>query len=113
MSTKSDPAVSKNTPLVRELQSLMLLFSVVPPDGKLSEAMKLALSTSAQSYGSKIGPINHEGVRSYLEQEWRSDPDQDRRRLLEWQKSGDNMKEAVEELAAARSVLGLGEGLSA
>ena len=107
----STTATSENTSLVREVQALMVLFSAALPDGKLSEAMKLALSTSTQKYGAKIAPVNSEGIHSFLESHWNSHSDSDRQRLLDWQKSGENMEGAVDELAAARKQLGLGEGV--
>jgi hypothetical protein len=96
---------------IRQLQMLMVLFSCLPPKGKVRELLELALALPDAPCLSRISPLrdtSFHGLKTWLESLWVQEgltPDE--QKLVAWQRSGEQMIAAVQELKEVEQQLGL------
>ncbi|WP_067451810.1 DurN family substrate-assisted peptide maturase [Actinomadura macra] len=107
----SDLTKHKGIETVRQIQSLMILCSILPPDGKMREMLKLALDIRNEEFPADIGPIRDlhpQATKTWLEHYWtRTDISAKERELIDWQTDKQKMDIAVEELQKAEQQLGI------
>lgn len=96
---------------IRQLQILMVLFSCLSPDGKVREVLELALALPDAPSVSRLTPLrdtSFHGLKTWLEALWmREGLSPAEQKLVAWQRSGENMIAAVQELKEAEQQLGL------
>ncbi|HEU5378985.1 MAG TPA: DurN family substrate-assisted peptide maturase [Ktedonobacteraceae bacterium] len=96
---------------IRQLQSLLAIFSSLPPDGKLHELFRLALELSQDSWLARVTPVSDasfDGLKTWLETLWLDGgltPNE--QKIVDWQNSSENMEAAVQELKAVEEKIGL------
>lgn len=88
---------------MRQLQGYAALFSCLPSNGKAREYLSLALALDESRVLDRVGPPEDtdtdEGYWNWLESLWAADGlTKDEKRLLDWQKSSDNIAAAIDEL---------------
>ncbi|MFB4309129.1 DurN family substrate-assisted peptide maturase [Actinomadura sp. GTD37] len=107
----SDLTKHKGIETVRQIQSLMLLCSVLPPDGKMREMLKLALEIRNEEFPADIAPIRDlhpQATKTWLEFFWtRVGISAEERELIDWQNTKEKMDVAVQELQNAERRLGM------
>jgi hypothetical protein len=107
----SDPTKHEGIETVRQIQGLMILCSVLPPDGKMREMLKLALEVRNKEFPADIAPIRdlHPlATKTWLEFFWtRAGISPKERELIDWQNDKPKMDIAVEELQKAERQLGI------
>ncbi|MDL4773539.1 MULTISPECIES: DurN family substrate-assisted peptide maturase [Thermomonosporaceae] len=107
----SDLTKHKGIETVRQIQGLMLLCSVLPPDGKMREMLKLALEVRNEEFPADIEPISDlhpQATKTWLEFFWtRVGISAKERELIDWQNDKPKMDIAVEELQKAERQLGI------
>ncbi|MFA1549835.1 DurN family substrate-assisted peptide maturase [Actinomadura chokoriensis] len=107
----SDLTKHKGIETVRQIQSLMLLCSVLPPDGRMREMLKLALEVRNEEFPADIAPIRDlhpQATKTWLEFFWtRVGISAEERELIDWQNDKEKMDTAVEELRRAERQLGI------
>lgn len=100
---------------IRQVQMLMILFSCLPPDGKLCEVLEKALALPHKPCLSRISPptdMSFHGLKTWLESCWVQEgltPDE--QKLVDWQRSGESMVAAVQELKEAEQKIGMKLGI--
>lgn len=112
---KSSQALADNntfgTDEIRQIQMLMVLLSCLPPDGKAREVLDLALALPHKPCLSRLSPpsdISVHGLKTWLESLWpREELSSDEQKLVDWQRSGENILAAVKELKEAEQTIGL------
>lgn len=107
----NDPTIYPGVDTIRRLQQLMILCSLLPRDGKLREALELALSLPGESVLSRTRPINDlhpHAAKAWLESIWLDDGlSAKEKELVDWQSNGENMAAALRELRDAEQQTGL------
>ncbi|WP_131737521.1 DurN family substrate-assisted peptide maturase [Actinomadura roseirufa] len=107
----SDLTKHKGIETVRQIQSLMVLCSVLPPDGKMREMLKLALDVRNDEFPADIEPIRDlhpQATKTWLEFFWtRVGISAEERELIDWQNDKPAMDTAVKELQNAERRLGI------
>jgi hypothetical protein len=107
----SDPTKHRGIEEVRRIQYLMLLCSLLPPDGKLVEALRLALSLHEEPLLARIRPVDDlhpRATKSWLESIWLCDGGSEgEEELVAWQNDKPAMDAAVEELMNVERQLGV------
>jgi hypothetical protein len=100
---------------IRQVQMLMVLLSCLPSDGKVREVLELALALPHEPCLSRVSPPSDtsiRGLKSWLESLWlRGGLTSDEQKLLDWQRSGENMIAAVQELEEVEQKIGLKLGI--
>jgi Family of unknown function (DUF5950) len=101
MSVKG-PTIYPGVDAIRQVQQLMIFCSLLPPDGKLREALSLALSLHEEPILPRISPMTDfqpHAVKAWLEAIWRQDGlSAEEKELVDWQNHSDNMAAAIREL---------------
>jgi hypothetical protein len=100
---------------IRQVQMLMVLLSCLPSDGKVREVLKLALALPHEPCLSRISPpedTSSRGLKIWLESLWiREGLTSDEQKLVAWQRSGENMIAAVQELKDVEEKIDLKLGI--
>jgi hypothetical protein len=100
---------------IRQVQLLMVLLSCLPADGKVREVLKVALALPHEPCLSRVSPPKDSSVRglkNWLESLWvREDLTPAEQKLVAWQRSGENMIAAVQELEEVEQKIGLKLGI--
>ncbi len=94
---------------IKQVQLLMLLLSTLPTDGKLSEALRIALAVPQEEACARLEPcpeITVLGLRSWLNLMWAGEHGPAMQSLVEWQRKGENVTGAIRELIEAQEKLG-------
>lgn len=111
MTDVKEPTLYPGVDTIRRLQHLMILCSLLPPDGRLREIMELALSLPEERVLTRITPIDDlhpHAVKAWLESFWAHDGLSDKEReLVDWQNANDNMAAALKELRDVERQLGI------
>jgi hypothetical protein len=100
-----------DTDEIRQIQMLMVLFSCLSPKSKLREVFEYALALPHEPSLSHISPVSDTspgGLKAWLESLWvqgRLTPDE--QKLVNWQRSSENMSAAIRELKAIEQMIGL------
>jgi hypothetical protein len=100
---------------IRQVQMLMVLLSCLPSDGKVREVLKFALALPHEACLSRVSPpmdTSLRGLKGWLEALWvREGLSRDEQKLVDWQRSGENMIAAVRELEEVEQKIGLKLGI--
>lgn len=100
---------------IRQVQMLMVLLSCLPSDGKVREVLELALALPHKPCLSQVSPprdTSFHGLKTWLESLWiREGLTPDEQKLVDWQRSGENMIAAVQELEEVEQKIGLKLGI--
>ncbi|MFD0683450.1 DurN family substrate-assisted peptide maturase [Actinomadura fibrosa] len=107
----SDLTKHEGIETVRQIQSLLVLFTVLPPDGKMREMLRLTLDVRNEGFPADIAPIRDlhpQATKTWLEFFWtRAGISAEERELIDWQNNKQKMDIAVEELREAERKLGI------
>jgi hypothetical protein len=107
----SDPATHRGIGEVRCIQHLMLLCSLLPPDGSLAGALRAALSLHEESLLAHVRPaedLHPRSTKAWLESIWLRDGiSEEEEELIAWQNDKASMDTAVEELGNVEQQLGV------
>ena len=107
----SDPATHRGIGEVRCIQHLMLLCSLLPPDGSLAGALRAALSLHEESLLAHVRPaedLHPRSTKAWLESIWLRDGiSEEEEDLIAWQNDKASMDTAVEELSNVEQQLGV------
>lgn len=107
----SDPATHRGIGEVRCIQHLMLLCSLLPPDGSLAGALRAALSLHEESLLAHVRPaedLHPRSTKAWLESIWLRDGiSEEEEELIAWQNDKASMDTAVEELSNVEQQLGV------
>jgi hypothetical protein len=110
--TNSD-AIGKDE--IRQIQVLMILFSCLSPDSELRKVFEHALTLPHELCLSRITPIcdtSFHGLKVWLESLWtQGELTSDEQKLVDWQRSIQNMEAAVQELKVVEEKIGLRLGV--
>jgi len=100
---------------IRQVQMLMVLLSCLPSEGRVREVLKLALALPHEPCISRVSPpgdASVHGLKSWLESLWvREGLTSDEQKLVDWQRSGEHMIAAVQELKEVEEKIGLKLGI--
>lgn len=107
----SDPTKHRGIQEIRRIQHLLLLCSLLPPDGKLAEALRIALSLHEEPLLARVTPVEDLHPRStkeWMESIWLREglPEQEEE-LIAWQNDKPSMDVAADELRNAERQLGV------
>jgi hypothetical protein len=107
----SDLTKHRGIEQVRQVQHLMLLCSLLPPDGKMQEVLRLALSVREEPLLAHITPVKDlhpRTTKSWFESFWlRADMSDEEEELVAWQNEKGNIDAAVEELKNVERQIGI------
>lgn len=100
---------------IRPVQMLLVLLSSLPPNGKLHEVLEHALMLPHEPCLARITPVKDtspHGLKIWLESLWvRGGLTPAEQELVGWQRSGENIIAAVQELKEVERKLGLRFGM--
>jgi hypothetical protein len=112
MKHAEEPTIYLDVDAIRRIQMLMVLCSLLPPDGKLREVLELALALHEEPVLAKVQPITdlHPfATKEWLESLWLSEGlPEEQRELVAWQNNSENMGPALAELKNVEKQLGIG-----
>lgn len=94
---------------IKQVQILMVLLSCLPANGKLREALRLALEVPDEEALANVTPcrlVSTDGLRTWINTIWSGELGDGMRDLVEWQRSSENMKAAIQELMEVQDRLG-------
>lgn len=110
MSAKG-PTIYPGVDAIRQVQQLMIFCSLLPPDGKLSEVLSLALSLHEEPVLSRITPmtdIQPHAAKAWFEAIWLGDGvSAEEKELVHWQNESDNVAAAIRELKNVEQQTGI------
>jgi substrate-assisted peptide maturase DurN-like protein len=110
MSAKG-PTIYPGVDTIRQVQQLMILCSLLPPDGRLREVLSLALSLHEEPILSRITPLTDmqpHATKAWLESLWLGDGlSAEEKELVHWQNESDNMATAIRELTDVERQIGI------
>jgi hypothetical protein len=110
MSAKG-PTIYPGVDAIRQVQQLMIVCSLLPPDGKLREILSIALALHEEPTLSRITPMSDlhpHAVKAWLEAIWLPDGlSPEEKELVDWQNDSENMTAAIRELADVEGQLGI------
>lgn len=112
MKHAEEPTIYLDVDAIRRIQMLMVLCSLLPPDGKLREVLELALALHEEPVLAKVQPITdlHPfATKEWLESLWLDEGlPAEQRELVAWQNNSENMGPALAELKNVEKQLGIG-----
>lgn len=107
----SDLTAHREIETVRLIQHLMLLCSLLPPDGRVQELLRHALSLHEEPLLARVTPITDlhpQATKEWLETFWiRKGPSTEEEELINWQNDKPNMDAAVTEIKNVERQLGI------
>lgn len=110
MSAKG-PTIYQGVDTIRQLQELMILCSLLPPDGKLREVLTMALALPEEPVLSRTRPLDDlhpHAAKAWLESIWMNDGLSPREKeLVAWQNTSGNMAAAMKELRDVEQQIGI------
>ncbi|MBV2365643.1 DurN family substrate-assisted peptide maturase [Streptomonospora nanhaiensis] len=110
MSAKG-PTIYEGVDTIRRIQQLVVLCSLLPPDGKLRELLETALAVHEEPLLAHVGPVpdlHPHAVKGWLESFWlRDDITPEERQVVDWQSDSDNMGAAMRELSNVEQQTGM------
>jgi hypothetical protein len=109
--TAKGPTLYPGVDAIRQVQLLMIFCSLLPPDGKLREALTRALALHEEPILSRITPITDiqpHATKAWLESIWLENGlSPDEKELVRWQNESDNMAAAIRELKNVERQIGI------
>lgn len=110
MSVKG-PTIYPGVDKIRQVQELMILCSLLPPDGKLREVLELALALHEEPVLSRIEPLTDlhpHAAKAWLEANWLHEGlSTEEKELVDWQNNSENMAAAMRELRDVEQQTGM------
>jgi hypothetical protein len=110
MSAK-EPTIYLGVDMIRQVQELMIVCSLLPPDGKLREVLGRALAMHEEPVLSRITPITDlhpHAAKAWLESIWMHDGlSAAEMELVNWQSNSENMAAAIQELKNVEQQIGM------
>jgi hypothetical protein len=99
------PTLYPGVVTIRQIQQIMLLAAVLPPQSRLADLIRRALDVPEGPLVERIEPLTDlhpHAVKSWFERNWPSDRvSEQEKELITWQGNSDNMCAAIEELQQA------------
>jgi hypothetical protein len=109
--TTHDLTTHREIETVRQIQHLMLLCSLLPPDGRLQEMLRLALSLHEEPLLARVTPVTDlhpQATKEWLESFWIQDGiSAEEEELIAWQNDKPKMDAAVAEIKNVERQLGI------
>jgi hypothetical protein len=110
MSAKG-PTIYQGVDTIRQVQELLVFASLLPVDGKLREALNLALDLPPETVQKRVGSLDDvhpHTVKGWLERIWLAeDLTPAERRIVNFQSDSDSMAAAVQELREVQQITGM------
>lgn len=107
----SQSQTNHHTDEIRQIQTMMVLFSCLPPTSKLREVLELALKLPEGPVLSRVKPCtdaSFDGLKGWLESLWSHDGlDANELKLIKWQNEPSNIMAAVKELEDVETAVGI------
>jgi hypothetical protein len=107
----SDLTTHRAIETVRQIQHLLLLCSLLPPDGSLQEVLRLALSLHEEPLLARVTPVTDlhpQATKEWLESFWiRHQISAEEEELIAWQNDKPKMDAAITEIKNAERQLGI------
>jgi hypothetical protein len=104
MSTRP-PTLYPGVDTIRQIQQIMLLAAILPPDGRLADLIRRALDVPEGPLVDRMEPLEDlhpHAVKAWFERNWPADRvSEPEKELIDWQGNSDNMCTAMEELQQA------------
>lgn len=111
MKHAKEPTIYPGVDTIRRIQQLLVLCSLLPPDGRLCEGLRKALTLSAGRLREEVGPpagLHPFETDSWLNSMWiRADLSPGERELVAWQNDSDNMGLSMGELLDVEERIGV------
>jgi Family of unknown function (DUF5950) len=111
MKHAKEPTIYPGVEIIRRIQHLMVLCSLLPPDGRLREVLDLALSMNEEAllhHVEPLGDAHPHAVKTWLESMWfQHGQTAEGKALLDWQNVSDNMAAAMHELRTVERQTGV------
>ncbi|MGK5550213.1 DurN family substrate-assisted peptide maturase [Actinomadura kijaniata] len=111
MKSAKEPTIYPGVETIRRIQHLMVLCSLLPPDGKMRELLELALSVNEETLLPHVEPLTDlhpHAVKGWLESLLAHDGvSPEGKELLTWQNTSDNMAAAMRELRNVEEQTGI------
>ena len=111
MASAKGPTIYPGVDAIRQVQQLMVLCALLPPDGKLREVLELALALHEEPMLSRISRIDDfhpHTVKAWLESIWLRDGlSAEEKELVDWQNISENMAAAMRELRNVEEQTGM------
>lgn len=113
--TKPTSSNEYGTDEIRQIQIMMTLFSCLRPDSKLREILAHALALPHEPWLDRISPASDPDftyLKGWLENLWLQEGlNPDEQKLVDWQRSKENIDAVVQELKAIEQKIGLRFGI--
>lgn len=111
MKSAKEPTIYLDVDAIRRIQELMVLCSLLPPDGKLREVLERALALHEEPALSRLNPVTDlhpHATKAWLESMWMHDGlSEEEKEMIAWQNKSENMGPALLELKNAEKQLGI------
>ncbi|QUQ63720.1 DurN family substrate-assisted peptide maturase [Kutzneria sp. CA-103260] len=111
MKSAKEPTIYLDVDVIRRVQELMVLCSLLPPDGKLREVLQLALELHEEPTLSRLSPVTDlhpHATKAWLESLWLRDGlSAPEKKLVAWQNKTENMGPALQELKNVEQQTGI------
>ncbi|HVQ95965.1 MAG TPA: DurN family substrate-assisted peptide maturase [Mycobacteriales bacterium] len=105
------PTIYPGVDTIRQVQELMVLAALLPPDGKLREVLQLALALPEEQVLARVQPITDlhpHSAKTWLESIWLPENlSPAEKELVDWQSNSENMGTAIRELRDVEQQTGL------
>jgi hypothetical protein len=110
MSAKG-PTIYPGVDTIRQVQELMVLAALLPPDGKLREVLDLALALPEEQVLARVTPVRDlhpHSAKEWLESLWlHANLSPEEKELVAWQSNSENMGTAMRELLDVQQQTGM------
>lgn len=112
MKSAKEETIYPGVETIRQIQHLVILCSLLPPDGKLREILDRALALPEEPILSRIAtPMDDDhpfAIKAWLEAIWMHDVlSPKEKELVDWQNTNENMTAAIQELTDVEQQIGL------
>lgn len=111
MMSAKGPTIYLGVDTIRQVQELMILCSLLPPDGKLREVLELALALHEEPVLSRTKPVTDmhpHAAKAWLESIWLPEGlSAEEKELVDWQRNSENMAAAMRELRDVEQQTGM------
>ncbi len=112
MKSAKEETIYPGVDTIRQIQHLVIMCSLLPPDGKLREILSRALALPEEPILSRIAtPMDDHhpfAIKAWLEAIWMHDGMSPKEKeLVDWQNISDNMAAAIHELTNVEQQIGL------
>ncbi|GAB6897244.1 DurN family substrate-assisted peptide maturase [Kineosporia succinea] len=110
MKSAKVPTIYPGVDTIREVQELLVLASMLPSDGEMARALRLALDVPAETVTPRVNPVpdtHPHTMKGWLEEIWLGGhAGLAERHLLRFQGTSESMAAAMDELRAVERASG-------